>query len=667
MKRRKFLILFLIGQILAQNDPYEEKVKAPIFVYNRYSSDPTERSHQQRVILYHRKNDLTNAINFNKVLESYRFNQGIVVKNPLKIELVSNKGNIYRRPNKDRNVSNNYGSSSSSSSLSNSYSSSQSSYGSQNNYGYYQQQPSNTNYNSYSSNNPPAAQNMYQPPNTTPRPAQVITTTRRTTTTKRTTTTQPIPIPLFTEELNYNRPKTYKNPFERSVEMTDFCTTNFPVGNFEQKRLCQEILANIPDRIVHLEGQLRSTIDMVNRVKTEQDETSYKIINELGAVDMDSRRLEERTEEQEKKLSRVSRTLDNGSNNENSEYWKAKYKYAYMVDVMEKKKRILEEMMDGVNTIHSTMKESLRAQKLIRSQKVLIPRKDMIVNEMAGYKKQPQPSSYRRNDQDNYQSSPSRSDISMPEQFERELYQIAKSKPVTKKTDATDCSAFDGPNAVDGKYDMSGIRDVRGRALTVRCEFIKGKGWIIIQRRVDGETNFTRGWNDYKNGFGTLSGGELWLGLEAIYRLTMNKPMLLEIIMEDTDGRTYTAVYKNFSITGESLNYAVRQAEYVRGNAGNSFYRNNVGFSTPDQDNDRHSKYSCGYWLKSGWWFSACGSSNLNGVYHNGKYTGVHDGVFWQSARGKYYSFAKTTMRIRPESGNDGNIIGKIKASHGLG
>ena len=36
-------------------------------------------------------------------------------------------------------------------------------------------------------------------------------------------------------------------------------------------------------------------------------------------------------------------------------------------------------------------------------------------------------------------------------------------------------------------------------------------------------------------------------------------------------------------------------------------------------------------------------------------------------ARGKYYSFAKTTMRIRPESGNDENIIGKIKASHGLG
>ena len=43
----------------------------------------------------------------------------------------------------------------------------------------------------------------------------------------------------------------------------------------------------------------------------------------------------------------------------------------------------------------------------------------------------------------------------------------------------------------------------------------------------------------------------------------------------------------SFSVLGESLNYAVRQADYVRGNAGNSFYRNNVGFSAPDRDNDR--------------------------------------------------------------------------------
>ncbi len=179
--------------------------------------------------------------------------------------------------------------------------------------------------------------------------------------------------------------------------MSDFCTTNFPTGNVEQKRLCQHILANIPDRIIHLEGQLRrfvltkinhtilvhpkkhfwynsltafSTIDMVNRVKTEQDETSFEIINELGAVDMDSKRLEEKTEEQEKKLNRVTRTLEN-LKPRIGEIDNMYEKYAYMVDVMEKKKQVLEEMMDGVNTIHSTMK-------------------DMIVNEMAGSKKQAQ-------------------------------------------------------------------------------------------------------------------------------------------------------------------------------------------------------------------------------------------------------------------------------------
>jgi hypothetical protein len=109
---------------------------------------------------------------------------------------------------------------------------------------------------------------------------------------------------------------------------------------------------------------------MVNRVKTEQDETSLTIINELGAVDMDSRRLEEKTEEQEKKLNRVTRTLES-LKPRIGEIDNMYEKYAYMVDVMEKKKQVLEEMMDGVNTIHSTMK-------------------DMIVNEMAGSKKQAQ-------------------------------------------------------------------------------------------------------------------------------------------------------------------------------------------------------------------------------------------------------------------------------------
>ena len=62
---------------------------------------------------------------------------------------------------------------------------------------------------------------------------------------------------------------------------------------------------------------------------------------------------------------------------------------------------------------------------------------------------------------------------------------------------------------------------------------------------------------------------------------------------------------------------------------------------------------------------SNCGNSNLNGHYYTtGYYKGMSDGIFWNSgkkkslnrnqeinsnlARGRFYSFRTTEMRIRP-------------------
>lgn len=51
----------------------------------------------------------------------------------------------------------------------------------------------------------------------------------------------------------------------------------------------------------------------------------------------------------------------------------------------------------------------------------------------------------------------------------------------------------------------------------------------------------------------------------------------------------------------------------------------------------------------TGWWFDACGPSNLNGVYHqHGQHTNRFNGIKWYYWKGSGYSLKATTMMIRP-------------------
>uniref|UniRef100_A0A671ND93 Angiopoietin-related protein 1-like n=1 Tax=Sinocyclocheilus anshuiensis TaxID=1608454 RepID=A0A671ND93_9TELE len=173
-------------------------------------------------------------------------------------------------------------------------------------------------------------------------------------------------------------------------------------------------------------------------------------------------------------------------------------------------------------------------------------------------------------------------------------------------------------------------------------------GWTLIQRRKDGSVNFFRNWDSYKKGFGDVD-GEHWLGLENIYNLGKQEDYKLLVELEDWMGKKVYAAYSSFHLEPESQAYRLCLGTY-QGNAGDSLSSHNgKQFTTLDHDNDAFSG-NCAHFHKAGWWYSACGQANLNGVWYSG---GVYrsrfqDGVFWADYGGGFYSMKSVRMMIRP-------------------
>jgi hypothetical protein len=88
-----------------------------------------------------------------------------------------------------------------------------------------------------------------------------------------------------------------------------------------------------------------------------------------------------------------------------------------------------------------------------------------------------------------------------------------------------------------------------------------GGGWAVFQKRFDGSLNFTKGWNDYRDGFGSLS-GELWLGLSKIHRLA-SKPVQLRVDLGAPDGEKRFALYAGFSIGDLTSKYKLTSGTLV--------------------------------------------------------------------------------------------------------
>ncbi|XP_078461031.1 uncharacterized protein LOC144726309 isoform X3 [Lampetra planeri] len=185
--------------------------------------------------------------------------------------------------------------------------------------------------------------------------------------------------------------------------------------------------------------------------------------------------------------------------------------------------------------------------------------------------------------------------------------------------------------------------------LKVYCDMqTEGGGWTVFQRREDGHINFNRPWQDYKLGFGSAD-REYWLGNEAVHVLTSRRPQALRILLWDWDENQAYASYARFTLRGEAARYRLLVSGFS-GTAGrySSLVQSGAEFSTRDQDHDR-CQCKCAQLSSGGWWFEACGPSNLNGQFFpKGSHYGHFNGIKWHYWRGASYSLKASTMMIRP-------------------
>ncbi|XP_059154905.1 angiopoietin-2-like [Physella acuta] len=166
-----------------------------------------------------------------------------------------------------------------------------------------------------------------------------------------------------------------------------------------------------------------------------------------------------------------------------------------------------------------------------------------------------------------------------------------------------------------------------------------GGGWIIMVRRIKGDVNFTRNWEEYKWGFGSFV-GDFWLGNELVATITSEGNFELRVDMRYKD-KPYYAVYDSFKVESEADGYRLRIRNYT-GDAGDSLkdHQKDRVFSTFDRD---RSQRSCAATYKGGWWYGSCHDSHPTGVWK----AKAHSGLNWYGVTGFQDSVDEIEMKFR--------------------
>ena len=171
-----------------------------------------------------------------------------------------------------------------------------------------------------------------------------------------------------------------------------------------------------------------------------------------------------------------------------------------------------------------------------------------------------------------------------------------------------------------------------------------GGGWLVVQRRQDGSVDFNRGWVEYEEGFGSLT-GELWYGLRPLHCLTNQGQWQLHIDFTFTNGTKSYLSYKNFSVGPSNSQYQLSISGFTGVttdpiDSGHSL--NGMKFTTKDRDNDKYGG-NCAVSGEGnnagGWWHRICSHIHVNHQYKS---------IYSIYLNGAWHSLPFIEMKIKP-------------------
>ena len=139
-----------------------------------------------------------------------------------------------------------------------------------------------------------------------------------------------------------------------------------------------------------------------------------------------------------------------------------------------------------------------------------------------------------------------------------------------------------------GVYTMMNFCGVKCYDAEVYCDTGNGGGgWLVVQRRQDGSVDFNRGWGEYEDGFGKLT-GEFWYGLRALHCLTGQGGWEMRMDIKLANGTNIFLQYEQFKVAPAKDKYKLTVGGFQGTTTDPLAYHNGMYFTTEDNDNDNY-------------------------------------------------------------------------------